>query len=104
MTFKTTTCVTIHCDEPGCGIALDGYDGFVPHFETEQDALSEAEKYEWFVKGKNHYCDTHSPFCSCDACDHTPPCGYASCRSCERHAHNAAPPNPGQTTIEGATS
>lgn len=94
--FKTTTCITIHCDE--CDTALE-YDDYAPHFETEAKAIEGAEKYDWFTKGGTYYCEAHAPTCACDACDHTPPCGYASCRSCERHAHNAAPANPGQTTI-----
>lgn len=99
MSFKPVTCVTLHCDEPGCGIALDHDDGFIPHFDTEQEALRSAEEYDWFVKGPNHYCETHSPFCTCDDCNHTPACGYAACRGCERHAHNAAAPHPAQTSI-----
>lgn len=100
MSFKTVTCVTIHCDE--CDTPLQ-YDDHVPHWDTEKDALRDAEQWDWFVKGGKHYCETHAPACSCDDCDHTPPCGYAACTGCERHAHNAPPPNPDQTSIEGAT-
>lgn len=89
MTFKTTACITIHCDE--CGVVLD-YDDHIPHFETEAKALEAAETYDWFVKGGKHLCDDHSPVCSCDDCDHTPPCGYEVCSSCERHKANAPTP------------
>lgn len=101
MTFKTTACITIYCDE--CDTPLQ-YDDHVPHWNTEENALHDAEQWDWFVKSGKHYCETHAPVCSCDDCDHTPPCGYEACPGCERHAHNAAPPNPDQTSIEGAAS
>jgi hypothetical protein len=91
VTFKAVTCVTILCDE--CGAALE-YDEHTPHFETEQQAVEGAETYDWFVKGGKHLCDDHEPVCSCDDCDHTPPCGYEACPGCERHAHNAPTPAP----------
>lgn len=86
MTFKTQTCVTVNCDT--CDRPLD-YDDYTPHFATERDAAAAVDEFEWFAKDGQHFCDSHTPDCDCDDCDHTPPCGYGACPGCERHAHNA---------------
>lgn len=89
--LQVTTCLTVHCDQCGCG--FDDWD-YEPHFTIEADALMVAEAEGWQTVDGRLLCDACATVLVCERDGHAftawrrsvwPGREYRWCGSCELH-------------------